>query len=908
MRILFFILILLVFLSSSVYAVSFSISPTSSDAGINVRFSFNFLSDTGYRVHTISIYVPPCDDGGCPGVPYYDVDNNTISSSPAATYTITGTYGGKISNITWVWLSPPESVFLFFNTTTDAPTQDRADEWESFYAERKMGSITSGTISNYSSVLVPNLQIVEFKVIPKEVLLNSNNPQTTVYVNATIKNVKDSTHSGSSYGVNPIMAVSPAWSPTPSPSPYSTNLSLGKLLPDQAVLAQWVLTAKYGETNTLHDIGISASDRNGYSSNTLSDKVNVTTIIEAPITCTKCYIKSLTCPALPVTAGSNFDINYEINATNRSYEIQTILMDDTVKACYYTENYDACSIIARTRTVTAPSTTGVYSLKVTCYASDSGDVSYCSYADDYKTCSISVTGIQIPTSLQLGIISPQENQVFIKGNSLLLKARLTYQNGSIATGATVKATSSFFDMQLFDDGKNSDDAPNDGIYAISFPIAGTVPPATYSIKFLATKNSYSVEKNLNIQVVSSSLSVVLQTDKSEYAKGENIKITGSVSDVNGNAIANVTVIIGLGSGSWRFKYKIFTDSSGKFSYEYPISFGDPDGKWNIFANATDGFGNDGANQIFVTVKISISNYYLRFINPVKDSTYKRGENMTIEVEVTRAEKSVSNATVTCRNPTTSIKLEEIAPGIYSQGYQLGFEEPLGVWGISCQAIREEEGKVLAGGAFISIVIGSAEIKIGLMHPTTDVLTSGETVIFMVNATYPNNRFVRAASMILNFQEESVFLGETREGVYSGAHKVRDQGQFIATIQAKDLNGNEGKIEKTFIVKFSWFYFILGYWWLPLLGWIPVLPFVFKRLKEKLPEEQKIVKEIEKHKKELKQLEEMQRATQQEYFQRKIDEKTFKNMTEDFEKKTIEFQVRIRNLEVELERIKIKKRK
>jgi hypothetical protein len=799
MKFLISVLFLILFLPSLVFAASFSIFPESADAGTTVNFTFHFLPDTNYKVLNLSIYIPPCNRSGCSQIPYYDVDKNTISSSPDATI-ITSEYEGRISNITWIWGSPQEGVYLSFNATTDKPLQDRKDEWLAFYSERFSGNFKFENISNYSFVLAPLLQIVEMKIFPKEVVLNSSNPQATIYVNATIKNIKDDTHSGNSYEVNPILTTSPEWFPSPIPTPFSTNASLLKLLSDEAVLAQWKIDANYGETlSNSYEIIVNASDKNGYSSNILKDIVNVR-ISETQETCEKCYVKIKSCPS-QVVINSKFDVSYEINATNKPYEVQAIFMNDSIKACYFRENYDECSIVTKTREITAPSTPGIYELKISCYASDSSSQSYCSYADSFETCLINVTSETSP----------------------------------------------------------------------------------------------------------SQLSINLQTDKTEYFKGETIRISGSVRDAKGNPVKDARVLIKLSSGIWEWNYQTSTNVLGRFNYEYPISFGDPEGEWKILVNAYDEYGNEGSAETKVRVSIPPQVYYsLRFISPLQDSLYKRGENLNIEVEVKKGESLVSNATVTCKIPAGfSIRLNETTPGIYFGTYLISFNDPLGTYSLVCQAIKEEKDKILSGGSFINIVIEPARINLKLVSPPTTTLTSEDIILFTVEATYPNGEKVKGATVTLIFQGETISLNEASSGNYTCSFKVKGEGQSVARILAKDINDNEGELETTFIIEAK-FNFFSSYWWLSIFSLPIPFYFAFKYLRGRISEEVKIKNEIEKYKKEIKYLEEMQKATQLEYFQRKIDESNFKRMMEDFEKRIIECQVKIKDLETRLQQLKAKK--
>ncbi|MCS7106051.1 MAG: hypothetical protein NZ942_01920, partial [Candidatus Aenigmarchaeota archaeon] len=334
-------------------------------------------------------------------------------------------------------------------------------------------------------------------------------------------------------------------------------------------------------------------------------------------------------------------------------------------------------------------------------------------------------------------------------------------------------------------------------------------------------------------------------------------------------------------------------------------FGDPEGNWRISVEVVDTFGNVGKAQTSIIVKASTEVYYsLNFLSPKEDSVYKRGEIVKLEIEVKKGNTPETNATVSCNFPSgVTIKLNETSPGNYSGNYKIKFSDPLGNWNLVCQVVKEERDKY-TGGSFTTIFVEPAVIKLELLSPQESSLISGETVSFFVRAYYPDGEVVRGATVYLTFQGEKLSLSEVEEGNYTRRFQVKEEGRFIARISAKDPNDNEGQIEKTFTVvtKLS---MLSSYWW-GFLIFIPILFYlVYRFLRVKISEEEKIKKEIENYRKELKHIEEMQKVTQQEYFQRKIPEEAFKRMMEDLEKKTIEIQVKMKDLEVKLEKMKKK---
>jgi len=398
------------------------------------------------------------------------------------------------------------------------------------------------------------------------------------------------------------------------------------------------------------------------------------------------------------------------------------------------------------------------------------------------------------------------------------------------------------------------------------------------------------------------LNIISPQDNEEYQKGDRINIIGNVKDDSGNSISKVLVKITFsGPESWKRELKSMTDNSGSFYYEYPIGFGDPDGQWDLTLIATDNSGNQNTVNLKISVKSrpEMTYYTVNFLSPSANITYKKGDRTSIQVEVRREDSMISNALVNCKSPTSSVfQLSESGNGMYSGYYDIRFIDPSGVWSITCEVQKIEEGKTLYGGSFINVKIDPANLKIDLISPKSNNLDYGKKTDFIVNLTYPDNEPVSSAMVLLKFQGQSIVLSEMERGIYKTSVQTKSVGIINASLNAKDINENTGNLEKAFVIKATLLGFLYINWYvLPLsIGSLISTLFSFKYYSMRVPNK------INNLEKKIQQIDEMRVSTEKEYFMRKIDEKTFKNLMENYKQNKLECQVILNELRRESEPI------
>jgi hypothetical protein len=298
--------------------------------------------------------------------------------------------------------------------------------------------------------------------------------------------------------------------------------------------------------------------------------------------------------------------------------------------------------------------------------------------------------------------------------------------------------------------------------------------------------------------------LTLETDKTSYTQGENIRIFGTVKGV-----VDGTVTIELSSGEWgqRFTAPIVNEN---YDYTYRISYGNPpveaeNATWSITVR-----GDGRENSKDITVNMSPMFYWKpSFTSPGPGAKPARGENVTISVLL------AENAEVSANSPTgEKISMQRI-PGVYSAMYRIKWDDPLGKWSISVEAENIQENKV--GGNWINVEIQKAALKIKLLSPTRSRFEVGENVEVRVEVLYPDGSPVENAENVTVNTPIGEILNLAHEGfgIYSTTYALSSQdiGSWSMSVTASDPYGNSGtlsrKIDVVAVVPPG---FLAKYWW------------------------------------------------------------------------------------------------
>ena len=281
------------------------------------------------------------------------------------------------------------------------------------------------------------------------------------------------------------------------------------------------------------------------------------------------------------------------------------------------------------------------------------------------------------------------------------------------------------------------------------------------------------------------LTLTLTTDKKNYVKGEQIHISGTVSPITCEATLT------LSCGEWESRAIIPIDN-GTYTYDYIISFGDPEGTWNITLQVWDETVSDNvtvglpADTVYYTVVIS---------SPPKGHTYMRGTPVHLSANVTEAGAPVENAIVSCRSSKgENLTFTENTPGWYSLDYILGWDEPLGKWSISVEAKKVIDNKLKAGGSYTNVEIEPAVIDLDILNPTKHNFVTGEIVDIEVKASYPTGATPENVIVTATLPDgENIPLTKGENSVYTGTYKITSENitGWIIGITATDSHGNSG---------------------------------------------------------------------------------------------------------------------
>src|SRR3989344_3514530 len=330
----------------------------------------------------------------------------------------------------------------------------------------------------------------------------------------------------------------------------------------------------------------------------------------------------------------------------------------------------------------------------------------------------------------VGVIArdPENLETLKRGTHLFLTQ--VYYTGKPSNDAKVTAESNLFGKLNFPLIKPLArySISDDGFYGLNITLGKNVTKGRYKILYKAEQNVQYDEFALLINI-DSELRINASLNE-KYFKGQNIEISGFMYDFNGTPPEKVNATISASHGEGLiFKKDVSISQNGFFQYIFPISFGEPEGIWDITIEVKDKDGNEGnlSLKTNIVTPTGVAFYTVTFLSPLADGEFKRGSIVPITVEIKDGEKPIENASVDFRTPKAEIAgLREVAPGTYTAEYNIKQDDPLGKWYIAVQAVKTVNNITKAGGTKIPIVIWPAAINLALIEPKkTDFFRSEE---------------------------------------------------------------------------------------------------------------------------------------------------------------------------------------
>ena len=328
----------------------------------------------------------------------------------------------------------------------------------------------------------------------------------------------------------------------------------------------------------------------------------------------------------------------------------------------------------------------------------------------------------------------------------------------------------------------------------------------------------------------------LFTDNENYEKGQCIKIFGDITNISDEVNILNEIKITLEQGYWT-RYFITNLQNNSYEYFYNISFGDPEGLWNITAEIElqNGDNVNCSKNVNVSLPSNIIRYKVVWFSPSNEAIYYRGSTFDISVFITEDENGASNASTYCIMPTMQkIELSEIKPGYYMESYFIPWDSEIGLWSLSVESIKGTGSSMFAGGSNILIQIQPASLKLDIINNSTDKYVLGEPLQFNVHLSYPDEQNVENATVKLKIANENLTLNNEGNGFYSidCANIINSAGTQFIEFTASDPFGNSASTTQIIYIvnkeisEFP-FYQILGFIFLLIICSLVII-FIKKR--------------------------------------------------------------------------------
>ncbi len=464
--------------------------------------------------------------------------------------------------------------------------------------------------------------------------------------------------------------------------------------------------------------------------------------------------------------------------------------------------------------------------------------------------------------------------------------------GKPSNGASVKANSSMFGELIL---KHERSLP-DGIYIANVTIKDT-ESGSKKIIYTAEQSTQYNEAFIFVEL-KPSLEIITNVD-SLYYKDSLMKFNGTVFDKDKKLKSNSLVkISGYQNENRIFYIETNTDEEGNFYSDYLVKHGDPEGNWKILIEAESEKKEIGGKSLStqISVPAGVSYYSVNFLSPLKEKTFRRGETISVTIEVKDISEFVNGASVIIYPPSEeSIILNEVGDGKYSGGYLIKPNDLIDNWFLKAEVKKQIGEIVKVGGANIPITVNPAEIKFNILSPGSDVTYTNSRLKIKIKLTYPDGSLVKGADLnaVLLDNNEAIPLREVSDGIYEGSRFVgtKDVGTLIIKIDAKDINNNVGTLNQVlFVRKRSFVGNILAfiqdlakqYWWAILTFLIAVVLIYMPNF-----EISWIRRKIQKSIEEQRNLKAMQIETEKRYYKEGvITKKEFKDIMGKYEERMV----------------------
>jgi methionine aminopeptidase len=506
--------------------------------------------------------------------------------------------------------------------------------------------------------------------------------------------------------------------------------------------------------------------------------------------------------------------------------------------------------------------------------------------------------ISQPDVILIQVETPDDFQIFSRGDELYLKI-LVSKNGvpkeDLSPIVTIPDLTAYTYLLS---------SIGSGYYESSIHVPDTAK-GQYPVIFQAE----GVQESVMIEV-DSSLDIEISTEKSNYQTDEVIKVTGAVRKRGVPVDADIDMAFTCEENS-------ITDSVVSSSGIIDYLFAQTSllkGACSIQATASYK-GNRGSDSKGFTVTKSVNDrYQVAITNPDNGDIFRPGDEVNISVSVTMDSNPVENVGVVCTNPfgIPNIRLDNLGSGSFSGSVHPIRNQDTTGWTLGCEA-RSDDG--LFGSGFVNVEIVPL-LFLDLIYPNQNYqkIELGQEVEILIETRYSDFGILDDGAVSIQFGNETKQLEYTGNGKYSTTYTVSEEGLYNILIVAEDDLGNsideivslDSRQEK----ETNWVAFGLVVAGIALLFMIlivyrirkgkTVVKTVYKTV-VKGPDRKAVLKgRVRDLEKERTAIEKAMEEAEMEYYHRKITEKEFRKMMNNFEQQLLKTDAQLKGYKRELE--------
>ncbi|HWR64036.1 MAG TPA: DUF2341 domain-containing protein [Candidatus Thermoplasmatota archaeon] len=484
---------------------------------------------------------------------------------------------------------------------------------------------------------------------------------------------------------------------------------------------------------------------------------------------------------------------------------------------------------------------------------------------------------------------------------------ITFQYGSKDTvslsgawigSAPVGVTTSF--------NRVTDLPPFDSILSIS--TSNQASSGKYTYKITATGGGISDWIYISLEI-KTNLTLTLQSDKTTYEKGQEIHLSGTVHDPNGNVVKSGMVTLNFSTGTW--SEQITTNvTNSVFQTKYFVTFDKFEGNWVISATAIDSLGHQTIIATRINIDITVPETYkyytITVLSPLPGQVYKRGDEVSFTVSIVENETKIRDATVSIQSPDgAKIFLSEISPGLYTKSYKLKMNSKLGNWSVYIAGSTGENEMFKAGFSYIPIKVEPTQLSLEIIEPTTRSFETGEKITLVVKLFYLEGSPVEEGIVSITKTDGTILnFKKSGNGLYTTGYTVTDEdlGYLNMEISAIDVYGNLGVTKGTTfaIIPMQVSSYFVRYWWatsILLIGLIVALGIVTRDVSRTV--------RLRNFKREVIELGRLKKDKATEYFiTGSISRETYDNLLQEYESKLAKLEKQRHILEKKMKKKKM----